>query len=561
MSVTTTDIHNIIKEKESRYDNDLAYIFLSGRPFLSKRKQYKGRYETLQLSHDFIDMKNFHDSKILSDIKQDPYNFDVKTFAMLSNEPINEGGFSQLFRVEKLAIVYSEMGQDKIIFADPDSPWLVKRISTRVAQTEEVIREHEGFMQSEPGIQALSPIKIKHPSRYYRNSRGRRTTAHYNYYPMHAIQGVSLTTLIKQLNKEGRSFVERMRLIQSILEAYQQHIIEKGLIHLDMKPDNILIGQDGKVTIIDFGTHRQATDEPAVIEMQGSLPYCDQEGYQAPVSHTIDIYSLGLIMGEILGATNPETYVMDILREIQAVSAELLQNKSESTVLDAAINQLLTQSSCLHGLTESVKEAIKAVIQETCQRNDITVIDKNTDLQLLLYRCYDFPKLLSSCTGLAASEKEGLRTNLIELLSSMRGELSTRKTFTELLQATITLTQVSRCTSSSSSSSSSSCISTGRTSSLFPGAPYDSSDDDVYLPSSSEPGTPFGLSSPMPSLSDLSMSPPGLRSTHSSPSSPCSLSSSDFPSGSSPDTGSSVPLDNEDKVTRRAIEAFMSNGF
>jgi serine/threonine protein kinase len=330
---------------------------------------------------------------------------------------------------------------------------------------------------------------------------------------------------------------------------------------LDIKPDNILIGKDGKVTIIDFGTHRQVADEPVVIETQGSLPYCDQAGYQAPVSHAIDVYSLGLIIGEILGATSPEAYVNNILREIKEICTRLLADKPDEKSLNDAINYLLTQTNYLNGLTELVKDRVKIIVNDVFKGCVIDAIDNDLDLQLFLYRHYDFPELLNGCTGLAVSEKEGLRANLIELLSSTRGELSTRKTFTELLQATITLTQVSRCTSSSSSSSSSSCISTGHTSSLFPGAPYDSSDDDVYLPSSSEPGTPFGLSSPMPSLSDLSMSPPGLRSTHSSPSSPCSLSSSDFPSGSSPDTGSSVPLDNEDKVTRRAIEAFMSNGF
>ena len=88
------------------------------------------------------------------------------------------------------------------------------------------------------------------------------------------------------------------------------HIHEHGILHRDLKPENVIICEDGKLKLIDFGV--AAVDEASVGTIDGVV--FGTPAYTAPevlnrgsvsASRASDIYSLGLILGELMLSHHP----------------------------------------------------------------------------------------------------------------------------------------------------------------------------------------------------------------------------------------------------------------
>ena len=118
------------------------------------------------------------------------------------------------------------------------------------------------------------------------------------------VDGVSLAQKIKQ----GSSSVEDSIATVLMVSAALGHAHEKGLVHRDVKPDNILLDQLGSAHVADFGLALKVDFSNKHAEFTGTPAYMSPEqacGIGSLVDQRSDIFSLGVVFYELLCGERP----------------------------------------------------------------------------------------------------------------------------------------------------------------------------------------------------------------------------------------------------------------
>src|SRR5678809_1182106 len=82
-----------------------------------------------------------------------------------------------------------------------------------------------------------------------------------------------------------------------------EHMHENGFMHLDFKPENVLVTQNGKVRLVDFDLAQPIPEQPTKFSKKnpGTPAYMAPEQLQGlPLSHRADIFSYGVSAYELL---------------------------------------------------------------------------------------------------------------------------------------------------------------------------------------------------------------------------------------------------------------------
>ena len=103
-----------------------------------------------------------------------------------------------------------------------------------------------------------------------------------------------------RINPEKPDEKEVIRLGKDICIALIE-LHKKNLIHRDIKPQNILVSDDGVYKLADFGSVRRMTGASSALSMKGTWGYIAPEVYSgSPADSRMDIYSLGIVMYKLL---------------------------------------------------------------------------------------------------------------------------------------------------------------------------------------------------------------------------------------------------------------------
>lgn len=122
---------------------------------------------------------------------------------------------------------------------------------------------------------------------------------------MEYIDGIALTEYI---SKQGvLKWKDVVHFTMQILKALQ-HAHDRGIVHRDIKPQNVMLLSDGTIKVMDFGIARfnRETDKTMSEKAIGSVHYISPEQARGDVTdERSDIYSIGIMMYEMLSGKKP----------------------------------------------------------------------------------------------------------------------------------------------------------------------------------------------------------------------------------------------------------------
>ncbi|MBR0062557.1 MAG: Stk1 family PASTA domain-containing Ser/Thr kinase, partial [Oscillospiraceae bacterium] len=205
----------------------------------------------------------------------------------------------------------------------------IKILKADLAQNDELRRRFhaEGqavAMLSHPNIVAVYDVNRKE---------------NLDYIVMELIEGI---TLKQYINRKGiLNWKEALHFSTQIAKALG-HAHSRGIVHRDIKPQNIMVLKDGSVKVADFGIARLlATQNTLTQEALGSVHYISPEQAKGQqVDARSDIYSLGVVMYEMLTSRLPFEGESAVAIAIQHISSVPLQPREINPDIPKGLAQI-----------------------------------------------------------------------------------------------------------------------------------------------------------------------------------------------------------------------------
>ena len=160
---------------------------------------------------------------------------------------------------------------------------------------------------------------------------------------MEYVEGITLKTYIE---KKGQlNFKEAISIAIQVgrgIEAAHQ----KGIIHRDIKPQNIIISTEGKVKVTDFGIARAASSNTIHADVMGSVHYSSPEqARNGFVDGKSDIYSLGIVMYEMVTGRVPFDGDNTVAIAIQHLQEEMVAPSAYAPDVPISLEKIILKAT------------------------------------------------------------------------------------------------------------------------------------------------------------------------------------------------------------------------
>ena len=227
----------------------------------------------------------------------------------LLEELVGEGGMANVYRA-------MDLKEQRTV--------AVKILKEECTESEEMVRRFKNESKAISILNHPGSVKVYDVS----------VTDKIQYMVMEYVDGITLKEYLS-LRGGPLTWKETLHFITQVLEALS-HAHSKGVVHRDVKPQNIMLQSNGQVKLMDFGIARfsQAENYALGDKAIGSVHYISPEQAKGmPTDATTDIYSVGVMMYEMLSGKLP-------FESNSAVSVAIKQISDEAVPLSKLMPDL-----------------------------------------------------------------------------------------------------------------------------------------------------------------------------------------------------------------------------
>lgn len=168
-----------------------------------------------------------------------------------------------------------------------------------------------------------------------------------HYFAMEFLQGITLAQFIRQRGHLPEKTAVLV-LSQVMSGLYKAH--EIGMVHRDIKPSNVMIDEDGRAVLMDFGLAREHYQQKLTLDgsIVGTPEYISPEQARGePADARSDIYALGIVLYEMLTGDAPflgESALATLRKQIEETPEPVSRSvPNVSPGLEAIVQRALTK--------------------------------------------------------------------------------------------------------------------------------------------------------------------------------------------------------------------------
>ena len=306
---------------------------------------------------------------------------------------IGHGGMGAVYAVERGDGAYAHRAALKLIRTSADSP----------AARERFLRERQILAELQhPNIATLLDGGISEHGEPY--------------FVMERIDGVPIDRWCDTRNLGLR---DRVVLFLQVLDAVR-YAHRNLVVHRDLKPSNLLVDDEGRVKLLDFGIAKQLEggDVTAAHDRALTFEYASPEQlHDAPITTATDLWQLGVVLHRLLSGSHPfglsrDTPVARQLQQLESEPEPLTRAAAKASTEQAAHRGGLTPTSLARALRGNLARIVQTCLQRDPETRYASADALANDLKAWLD---DRP---ISATRLATSERVRLWLRRNRLLAA-----------------------------------------------------------------------------------------------------------------------------------------------
>lgn len=163
----------------------------------------------------------------------------------------------------------------------------------------------------------------------------------YFFIVMEYVEGETLEAILEQDKKLA---VPRAVEITRKIACGVDYAHRQGVLHRDLRPGNVLVTEKGQIKIADFGTSRFLEVAARASTIIGSPPYMAPEQFQGRAVFASDVYSIGVIMYEMMTGKLPYFSVNPRQLEKMALSGRLVRPREANRAIPREIEEIILKA-------------------------------------------------------------------------------------------------------------------------------------------------------------------------------------------------------------------------